>query len=453
MKSFETWYQNNEQKILQDYFTLLRFPSISTDPHFSSQSTQCANYLVDYLKKIGLSAELIKTHSLPIVYGEDLKSKEGLTLLIYGHYDVQPADPLEKWDSDPFEPIIRGNEVYARGAQDNKGQLFYTLLAIRAYLELRKKLPINLKLCIEGEEESSSKGLTKMLPSLKEKLKADFLLVPDVDILDKNTPTITLGARGMLPMEIELTGSKNDLHSGQHGGIAFNPNRALCSLLAKLWDKTGRVMVPGFYDDVKELDPHEKHQLNMTFDRELYSKTFGVKAFSGENGYNSVLSNWVRPTIEINGINGGYTGEGFKTVIPAKAKAKISCRLVSNQDPKKIAEKVREFFLKEVEKGIEIQITFGEGAKAVRGSFNSKLAKAVSEAYSDLFHKETSKVLSGGSIPVVAELVKLMDADVVLMGYGLSDDNIHAPNEHFGLDRLKKGFLTIARVIELLGEN
>lgn len=451
MELFKDWYKENQEKIQEEFFTLLKFQSISTDSSYHPKCLDCANWLRNFLEEIGLNVQLIDTPTLPLVYAEDLSS-EGETLLIYGHYDVQPVDPLELWKSPPFEPTIRENQVFARGALDNKGQLFYTLTAISAYKKLKGNFPINIKLVLEGEEEAGSSGFLAVLPEIKEKLKADYLMVPDVDLLDEETPTITFGVRGILPFEIELTGSNTDLHSGTQGGIAFNPNRALSSLLAKLWDEDGKVTIDGFYDDVAELTHHEKEKLSMTFDRERYSKEFGVQAFSGEKGYSASEANWTRPTIEINGINGGYTGPGFKTVIPAKASAKISCRLVPNQDPQKIEVQVKAFFEKNVEPGIDISIKFLEGARAARGSFDSKIANAVSDSLSEVFGKKTENILSGGSIPVVADLAKETGSQLVLMGLGVPGDNIHAPNEHFGLDRFEKGFLTIAKTIELLAK-
>lgn len=452
MESFKKWYQDNKQKIQEDFFTLLKFESISTDPTYHPKCIDCANWLKNLIEEIGLKSELIQTSTLPIVYAEDLSSS-GPTLLIYGHYDVQPVDPLNLWKSPPFEPTIRDGQVYARGAIDNKGQHFYTLMAIKAFKELNKEFPINIKVCLEGEEEAGSHGFIEELPKLKEKLRADYLIVPDVDLIDEMTPTITFGARGMLAFEIELTGSNTDLHSGSHGGLAYNPNRALSELLAKLWDKDGRVTIEGFYDDVKELTSSEKEHLTMTFDREKYSKEFGIKAFSGEKGYSPSEANWIRPTIEINGISGGYTGKGFKTVIPAVAKAKISCRLVADQDPKKIQSKLHAFFEKNVHPGIDLKIHFYDGARASRGSFNSKIAKALSKSLCEVFDgKKVANIFAGGSIPIVADLAKATGSEPVLMGMGLFSDNIHAPNEHFGLDRFEKGFLTIAKTIDLLGK-
>jgi acetylornithine deacetylase/succinyl-diaminopimelate desuccinylase-like protein len=398
-----------------------------------------------------MKAECIETQGCPLVYAEDLSAgPKASTLLIYGHYDVQPVDPLELWKSDPFEPVERDGLVYARGAVDDKGQILYALLAVQCWKELGHRLPINLKFCIEGEEESSSVGLALALPLLKEKLKADYLLVPDFGQLDKETPALSLGARGMVSLEVTLTGSHGDLHSGLHGGIAYNPNRALVELLAKLWDSEGRVQVKGFYDDVLETSEEEQKLYAFRFDPEQYKREFGIEAFSGEKGRTMKESNCFRPTLEINGLVGGYTGPGFKTVIPARASAKISCRLVPHQDPAKIGRQAADFLKQNVCPGIQVHVDVHPGAYAFRGNPTSKLARAVEQAATETTGKKCEKILSGASIPIVADLAQSIGAEVVGMGYGLPEDNIHAPNESFDFGRLEKGFLTVARTLELL---
>lgn len=451
LKKLKSWFKANEKKIEEDFFTFLRFSSISTEPKHKEDVLSCANWVFDYVRSLDFQTELIQTPSHPLIFAQNLQAgKDAKTLIIYGHYDVQPIDPISEWKSDPFEPKKIGSTIYARGASDNKGQLMYTLVALKAYLQENKSFPVNIKLCIEGEEEAGSAGLSKILPSIKEKMQGDYLLVPDMDIPEKDTPAITLGVRGILPFEVELVGSNSDLHSGSHGGIAYNPNRALIELLAKVWDEKGRVQIPGFYDDVQDLEDSE--QLEMTFDHEKYSKEFGVEAFSGESGYSSIESNWVRPTFEINGISGGYTGDGFKTVIPAKAAAKISCRLVSCQDPKKIAAAIEAFLRKNAQMGMKIEIKFHEGSSAVRGAIDSKLAISCRDAYEEVFSKKASNILSGGSIPIMTELVKISGADIILMGVALPTDNIHAPNEHFCMKRFKQGFLVMVKTIENLSK-
>lgn len=441
--------QSAEHELRQDYFHFLRFPSISTDPAYSKDTRACAEWLTNYIAKhTSLKAELIETEVYPLVYAEDLSAgPKAPTLLFYGHYDVQPVDPLELWKSPPFEPTERDGKIYARGAVDDKGQIFYAVAAARAWKELGKKFPVNLKFCIEGEEESSSKGLSKALPKLRDKLKADELLVIDFDQYDPTTPALSLGARGLVTFEVTLTGSKGDLHSGIHGGMAYNPNRALVELLAKVFDeKTGRIQINGFYDDVVE----ESGAFDFAYDKESYSKEFAIGAIGGEKGRSLAENNGLRPTFEINGMTGGYTGPGFKTVIPAKATAKISCRLVPNQNPKKIAEAVSAFLKKHVVHGMQIEVNILSAEGAYRGSAESKLAKAISKAAHEVTGKPCKKIVSGGSIPIVAAMVRELGVEVVGMGYGLGTDDIHAPNEHFDWKRFEKGFFTVARGLELV---
>ena len=371
--------------------------------------------------------------------------------MIYGHYDVQPIDPIELWKSDPFTPTERDGYVYARGAVDDKGQIFYAMLAAIAVKQIRGKLPINLKFCIEGEEESSSVGLSKAMKKLKEKMGADFLLVPDFDQFDRKTPAITLGCRGMVSLEVVLTGSKGDLHSGLYGGIAYNPNRALAELLAKLWDENGRVQVDGFYDDVVEMDAAAQKMFQGHFEKEKYVKEFGIEAFGGEKGRTLQETATLRPTLEINGMSGGYSGAGVKTVIPSQARAKITCRLVPKQDPQKIGNQIAAFLKRHAVKGMKVDVEVHPGAFAFRTDPHSKLANAVAGAVEEVCGAKCHRLLSGGSIPIVPALIDASGAEMVGMGYGLMDDDIHAPNERFDMERLEKGFLTVAKTIERLG--
>ncbi len=452
IKQLKKWFNAHAKELKEDYFTFLRFKSVSADPDYASEMKACAEWLKDYIaKRCGMKAEMVLTAGYPLVYGENMQAgKEAPTLLVYGHYDVQPVDPLELWKSDPFEPDAREGKIYARGAVDDKGQIFYAVAAVRAWHELGKEMPVNLKFCIEGEEESASGGLSQSLPKLKEKLRGDFLLVVDFDQFDQATPAVTLSARGLIALEIALTGSKSDLHSGLHGGMAFNPNRALVELLCKVWDEDGRIQIKGFYDDVIELSEDEKNQYAFRFDEKSYRKEFGIDAIGGERGFTLAERNGLRPTFEINGMTGGYTGKGFKTVIPAHASAKISCRLVPNQDPKKIAKAVIDFLKQNVEPGIHIDVKDLGGEEAFRCRADSNLAKAVILASTEVMGKECKKVLGSGSIPIIASMSKILSVDVVGMGQGLPTDNIHAPNEHFDFKRFEYGFLTFGRTLELL---
>jgi acetylornithine deacetylase/succinyl-diaminopimelate desuccinylase-like protein len=450
MKELRAWLEKNRKQIRDDYFEFLRFRSISTETEFKGQVRACAKWVKGYLEKSSFLTELIETPVHPVVFAEKSAGKEKPTVLIYGHYDVQPVDPLELWKSDPFTPTERDGRVYARGAVDDKGQIFYAMVALRALVELGKPLPVNVKFCIEGEEEAASVGLTTILPKIKDKLFSQSLLVVDFDSYDETTPAINLGARGLIAMDVSLSGSNGDLHSGGLGGIAYNPNRALVELLAKLYDENGRVRVDGFYDDVAEASEEEKKIFAQKNGTSYYTKEFGIQAFGGEKGCTVQEANLFRPTVEINGLGGGYFGSGFKTVIPAKSIAKISCRLVPNQDPEKIGQQLIAFLKKHCPKGMKLHAEILSGARAYRAKPFSKLAEAVATASEEATGKTCHRSLTGGSIPVVAELGSQLQADIVGMGYGLPTDQIHAPNEHFDFRRFDLGFFTVARAIERL---
>ncbi len=446
----EDWFRRNFEKVKEDLFTFLKFKSISADPSFNSEITACSKWLSSYLEKIGLKSELLKTPTHPIVFAENKNFCEGKpTVLIYGHYDVQPVDPIEEWKSDPFEPRMEGDEIYARGALDDKGQIFYAICALKALLE--KGLPLNVKFCIEGEEESSSSGLNSTLEKYKEKFKADYLLAIDFNMVSSDTPALTLGARGNVSLSLEFIGGKTDLHSGEHGGVAYNPLHALIDLFSLFWDEKGKVAIKGFYDDVKEIPEDQKSKVDLFFDAEKYKQEFGVEALFHEEGYTNVETNWFRPILMINGIGGGYYGPGFKSVIPKKAIAKVSCRIVPDQNPEKIAILLKDFLQKHVKKGIKLKIDVIDTGYAASGDNKSPLAKALERAMEDVFEKPCKYIYCGGSVPVIAKMAKVLNVGTVMMGVGILTDNIHAPNEHFSFSRFQKGFLCVAKALEILG--
>lgn len=448
---FKRWYTAHQSEILRDFFTFLSFPSISTDPQFSTETKKTAEWLSNYLGNIGLDSAVLETSGKPVVFATNLKAGPNRpTVLIYQHYDVQPVDPLELWHSDPFKPVLKNNVVYARGAVDNKGQCFYSVSAIKAFMELSKQANFNLKVFIEGEEECGSKGTTAFLAQKKIDLKADHLFVIDFDMPKANVPGIMLGMRGLVTGTVTYSNAHSDLHSGVHGGIALNPNRALASALSRLWDEDGRVVVPGFYEGVKAFPRQDLAKLDMRFDFDEYAHKFGVKALAIENSYSPLESNWLRPTLEINGMTGGYAGVGVKTVIPAKAEAKLSCRLVGEQDPQKIGQSVLDFLTRHAPKGVKVETKLFEGAKAFQSPLNSPATKITAQALEDVFGQPCRYQLCGASVPIVPALVEASGADAVLFGMGLDDDNIHAPNEHFSMDRFEQGFLTVARILSLV---
>lgn len=458
LQQLDSWYEKRRDAILQDFFTFLSFPSISSEPHHAPDIRRCAEWLLNYLQAMGFQSELWETPGHPVVFASHTASKPNRpTLLLYHHYDVQPIDPISAWISPPFSPTLRGNDVYARGASDNKGQCFYSLTALKALSELINPLDLNIKILIEGEEESGGKGTTAILEQKKERLKADHLLVIDFDILAPDQPCINLGMRGILTAEVSCKNSATDLHSGIHGGIALNPNRALIQILTSLWDERGQVRIPDFYAAVT---PSTEEILDLSFDFQKYEQEFGVKAYCPEaapapqdtsiKGQKAIrTANWLRPTVEINGIQGGYTGPGFKTVIPAEAHAKISCRLVPAQDPQKIGKALSQFLKEQAARfpGLDFQIEWHGGAPAYRTSPTTPLIQTASALYETLFKAPCHFTLSGGSVPIVTQLAAISGGEVALLGVALESDTIHAPNEHFNLDRLKKGFLFIGALI------
>lgn len=451
LTTYKEIFDKQRDQILSDYYTFLRFKSIATDPAYKEDVFKCADWLMHYLQDSHLQVEKWETENAPVIFAQDLRAgphKE--TLLLYCHYDVQPVDPLDEWESPPFEPTLREGEVYARGACDNKGQCFYTMLAIKTLLNKLGQLPINLKFIIEGEEESGSIGLSKLLEEKKEDFKADHLLIVDSGLENPDTPAITLGARGVVCMQVSIQEANFDLHSGMAGGIAYNPNRALSELLSSLHDANGSVSIPGFYDEVAEILPQEKKELNFDFDVGSFHTMFGFEPSGMEKEVPPQEACWLRPTLEINGMWGGYIGPGFKTVIPAKAYAKLSCRLVPHQTPERIAALVSDFLIKNTPAGLTTEVDVLEGSgRGFRTNPNAKIAQIASESYSQVFQKPCHKILIGGTIPIAVELSETAKADMVLVGLALADDRIHAPNEHFGLDRIEKGFLTICRTLEL----
>lgn len=451
--TFKKWkdlYEAEKEQIMKDYFQLLQFQSISSENHPDGYS--CAKYLDKYLQDMGLETQNWQTDTYPIIFAQSKVKDSNLpTILFYHHYDVQPVEPIDEWKSSPFEPSVREGKVYARGAQDNKGQLSYSLAALKAFLKAYPNPGFRIKLCIEGEEECGSPGLQKLALEKAKQLRADSMLIVDLGLASKDQASISLGVRGLVTMELKVRGSVSDLHSGSHGGLVYNPLHALCQCLAKMRDDKGRILVPGFYDDIAAGDGEELFSFD--FDRKDYESEFGP-AIGGELDFEAQKRRTIRPTLEINGLWGGHCGQGFKTVIPAYAHAKLSCRLVPGQEPQKIGSLVRDYFLSLLPKGLEAEFIVHEGGgRALRSSPDSSIAKIVKETYEELFASPCQYTLEGGSIPISVDLASASKADVLFMGYGLDSDQIHAPNEHFGLDRFEKGFLTIARILERFGQS
>lgn len=444
MDSVIAQLQATRQVNLDQLFDLLRVPSISADPAFREPVLACAEQVCERLREAGLDeVQLLPSAGYPAVYGEKMVDAQLPTVLVYGHYDVQPADPLEQWDSDPFEPQLRDDKIVARGASDDKGQMFMHVAAVAAMLAC-DQLPCNVKFVIEGEEEVGSVHLAEIVAANRELLAADTLLVSDTAMLANDVPSITTGVRGLSFLEVSVTGPNRDLHSGMYGGAVCNPINALCEMVAALHDEQGRITVPGFYADVVPLSEAERRgYAAVPFDEQAYREELGVEALRGESGYHPLERIGARPTLDVNGIWGGYTGEGTKTVIPATAHAKISMRLVPDQSPEQIAEIFRSHFESLAPAGARVEVRFLHGGEPGMMPLDSPSYLAASKAYAHTFGKQPLPMRCGGSIPIVNLFKEQLGLDTIMMGFGLDSDAIHSPNESFGLFNFHRGTETI----------
>jgi len=448
VNSFQNWYKTHESEILEEYFQFLRFPTVGTKSKHHQDMQDCAKWLISRLESMGFKAEKWDfPHGQPSVFGEYIVDPSLPTILFYQHYDVQPEDPVNLWQTPAFEPTVRNGKVYARGAEDNKGQCHYTLTAIKAFLHHKEATKCNIKILIDGEEESGSTSLMKHGHLYKDRLKADHLLIVDMGIGTFEAPHVCIGCRGIVSLEAEVVVSNIDMHSGEHGGIAANPIHVLAKALSSIHDENGQVVIEGFYDHVKSLSEDEKKQFDLAFDSSSYQKEFGVRLFA-QKGVHPKEANMLRPVLEVNGMWGGYTEEGFKTVLPAKASCKISCRLVPGQDPQRIFTLVKDFLRKKIPQEVELNVKEHGHGLAYRASTKSSLAESVKRAYEKTFGKPCLFYTSGGSIPVATTLIQLSGAECVFPGVGFIDNNIHAPNEWFGLDQHKKGFEMVCAILE-----
>ncbi len=423
---------------LKDY---LRIPSVSTSESHKNDMVICAKFVSDKLKNAGMKkVKIIKTERHPLVYAEWMGAPGKPTILIYGHFDVQPVDPIELWDTKPFEPTIRNGKIFARGADDNKGQNFVHIKAVEAVMKLQKKLPVNVKFIIEGEEEVGSESISKFLKENKKLLACDAVLISDTSLYGRGIPTINYGLRGLSYFEIEITGPDRDLHSGSFGGAVANPINELAKLISKLHDKNGKVTIPNFYQDVQKLSEKEKENFKeLKFSDSKFAKEYKIKELQGEKGFSTLERLWVRPTLDCNGIYGGYTEEGAKTVLPSKATAKISMRLVPNQELKKVEKEFAKYVKSLAPKSVKIKVTNMHGGLPLVIPLDGKAMKAAAVATSKAFGKKTVFTREGGSIPIVVEFMQQLKAPAILMGLGLDSDNIHSPNEHFDLSSFEKG--------------
>ena len=450
MNQTQHFSESNKERYLSELIDLLKIPSISADPAYKNEVQKCAESLAQGLTNIGIDkVEICQTAGNPIVYGEKIINPAKPTILVYGHYDVQPADPLDLWTSPAFEPVIKTTEkhpqgaIFARGACDDKGQMFMHVKAVESMLAANE-LPCNVKFMIEGEEEVGSENLAIFVKNEKDRLKADVILVSDTGMLANDVPSITTGLRGLSYVEVEVTGPNRDLHSGLYGGCVANPINVLAQMIASLHDSTEKITIPGFYDKVIELSDEERAEMaKAPFSHEAYCEALDIEETMGEAGYSTMERGSIRPTLDVNGIWGGYTGEGAKTVIASQAFAKISMRLVPDQDPTEITNLFLTHFESIAPKGTRVKVKPHHGGEAAVTPIDSVGYKAASLAYEKSFGKKPIPVRSGGSIPIVAMFEKELGLKTILMGFGLDSDAIHSPNEHFGLFNFYKGIETI----------
>jgi len=447
MPTIDAYLEQNRQRYEDDLCELLRIPSVSADPAHRADVARAAEWVADQFRAMRFDTELIPTAGNPIVLARSPKVEGAPTALVYGHYDVQPPDPLEQWISPPFEPTRRDGNLYARGATDDKGQMLTHVFSARAWIETQGHLPLNLLFLIEGEEEVGSEHLEPFVHQQRDKLACDCVVISDTCQFGPGLPAITYGLRGIAYYELRLTGPRQDLHSGTFGGAVVNPAGALVKMLAALKDEQGRVTVPGFYDDVLPLSPQESEQFAaLPFDEGKFAEQIGVSALGGEHGYSTLARRWARPTCDINGLASGYQGEGAKTILPARAMAKFSFRLVPDQDPQKITAALRTMLEGLCPAGVDMELIDFHGAPGVVVSLDSPYVKAAARAIEEGFGRPPVYIREGGSIPVVNTFREQLAADVLLLGWGLDDDNTHSPNEKFHLADFHRGIRSSAHL-------
>jgi len=444
MTAWKEYQDKNKDRFLSELLDLLRIPSVSARSEHKEDMNKCAEAVKASLIKAGVDkAEIYPTEGHPVVYGEKIIDKNKPTVLVYGHYDVQPPDPLELWHSGPFEPVIKDGKIFARGSADDKGQFYMHVKAFETLIQTNT-LPTNVKFIIEGEEEIGSPNLATFLKSHKDLLKADVILISDTSMLGLDKPSIDIGVRGLSYIQVEVTGPDRDLHSGVYGGAVANPITILAKMIASCHDENNHITIPGFYDDVLEVSPDERALLaKAPFDEAEYKKDLGVKALWGEKGYSTNERTGIRPTLELNGIWGGYTGEGSKTVLPSKASAKISARLVPNQSSKKITEKLLNYFKQIAPPGVTVKAEEHHGGEPYMTPIDSKAYQSAAKAIQATFGKDPIPMRGGGSIPICAIFEQVLGIKIVFMGFGLDSDNLHSPNEKFDLANFYKGIETI----------
>ncbi|WP_279576971.1 dipeptidase [Planococcus ruber] len=445
-QAIDQYFKDHREAHLEELKAFLRIPSISSLSEHKDDIRKGAEWLKEAMLKAGLeNAEVFETEGHPVVYADWLHAEGKPTVLVYGHYDVQPVDPLNLWESAPFDPQVRDNKLFARGASDDKGQTFMHVKAVEALLQLNGELPVNIKFIVEGEEEVGSPNLPQYVEQNKEQLKADVIVISDTGMQGPGRPAVCYGLRGLAGIQIDVKGPKGDLHSGLYGGAVQNPLHAVVEILESFRDKEGVIQVEGFYEDVLPVSDEERAEFaSLEFDLENEKKELGISEDFGEKGYSFVERTWIRPTLEINGITGGFSGEGIKTVLPAEASAKITCRLVPNQDPDDIVAKLRAHIEAHKPAGVTVEITDFDKGKPFLTPYDHPAIQAAGRSYEKVYNVPTAFTRMGGSVPIVAVFDEVLGLPVVLMGFGLSSENFHAPNEHFHLENFDKGLRVIS---------
>lgn len=445
LQSLNTYFETKREEHLDELKQFLRIPSISALSDHKEDMKTAAEWLAESMKSVGLeNVSIDETKGHPVVYADWLHAEGKPTLLIYGHYDVQPVDPLNLWESEPFNPQVRDNKLFARGASDDKGQVYMHVKAVEALMQTEGTLPVNVKFCIEGEEEIGSPNLPEYVLENTEKLAADIIVISDTGMQGPGKPAVCYGLRGLTGVQIEVKGAKSDLHSGLYGGGVQNAIHALVEVLDSFRDAEGTILVEGFYDNVRAITDEERAAYaELDFNEEALKEELGVDALFGEKGFTHLERTWVRPTLEINGVFGGFSGEGIKTVLPAEAGAKITCRLVPDQDPDEIVEKLTAHIEKHKPVGVTVEVTEFDKGKPFITPFDHPAIQAAGRSYEKVYNVPTAYVRGGGSIPIVAAFDEILGLPVVLMGFGLASENFHAPNEHFHLENFDQGLRVI----------
>ncbi len=450
-----SYIEREKSRSINELTELLRIPSISSQTEHKKDMEKCADLVVNYLKSAGFEdVRIVPTKGHSIVYAQWLGAgKDAPTVLVYGHYDVQPVDPLDLWHSPPFEPVIKDGKIWARGCADDKGQLFCHIKSLEAHFKTNGKFPVNVKIVFEGEEEALESHLDEFIQNNSELLACDYTIISDTEWFADGLPTICYGLRGISFVEVTLTGPNRDLHSGSFGGAVDNPLNVLCKMVAQLKDNNGRITIPGFYDDVIDISQKEKDEFKkLPFDEKHYCKDLGIKSVNGEKGFTTLERIWIRPTLDLNGIVGGYTGEGAKTIIPSKASAKLSMRLVPNQNPEDISKNFEKYFRSLAPETVSVDVKLAPGGNPVITPLDSKAVKAAVSALKSAFGKEVVYMREGGSIPVADMFSSVLNAETVFMGFGLPTDNIHSPNENYSLENFYNGIKASAYFFDFISK-